>query len=80
MGLGTATEMSIVSSESPNAVAAIEYQGGGHYLSDAAARDAVKKEALRKAGIGYHEVVAGHTTMGDLRALVEWLRVQRVSP
>lgn len=56
-----------------NAVAAIEYQGGGHYLTDAAARDAVKKEALRKAGIGYHEVVAGHTTMGDLRALVEKL-------
>lgn len=31
------------------------------------------KEALRKAGIGYHEVVAGHTTPGDLRALVEKL-------
>lgn len=56
-----------------NAVAAIEYQGGGHYLTDAAARDAVKKEALRKAGIGYHEVVAGHTTPGDLRVLVEKL-------
>ena len=56
-----------------NAVAAIEYQGGGHYLTDAAARDAVKKEALRKAGIGYHEVVAGHTTPGDLRTLVEKL-------
>lgn len=52
---------------------AIEYQGGGHYLTDAAARDAVKKEALRKAGIGYHEVVAGHTTLKDLRALVEKL-------
>ncbi len=56
-----------------NARHAIEYQGGGHYLTDAAARDAVKKEALRKAGIGYHEVVAGHTTMRDLRALVEKL-------
>ena len=30
-------------------------------------------EALRKAGIGYHEVVAGHTTAGELRALVEKL-------
>lgn len=59
--------------EDCNARHAIEYQGGGHYLTDAAARDAVKKEALRKAGIGYHEVVAGHTTMGDLRALVEKL-------
>ena len=39
----------------------------------AAARDAVKKEALRKAGIGYHEIVAGHTTPSELRALVEKL-------
>ena len=35
--------------------------------SDAAA------EALRKAGIGYHEVVAGHTTPSELRRLVEKL-------
>ena len=52
----------------------LEYQGNGHHLGpSAAARDAVKKEALRKAGIGYHEVVAGHTTAGELRALVEKL-------
>lgn len=56
-------------------VHAIEYQGSGHHLpgSSAAARDAVKKEALRKAGIGYHEVVAGHTTAGELKRLVEKL-------
>jgi DNA polymerase/3'-5' exonuclease PolX len=35
---------------------AVEYQGSGHYQGDAAARDAVKKEALRKAGVGYIEV------------------------
>lgn len=53
---------------------ALEYQGGGHHTgSCAAARDAVKKEALRKAGIGYHEVVAGHTTAGELKRLVERL-------
>ncbi len=52
---------------------AIEYQGTGHHQGTAAARDAVKKEALRKAGIGYHEVVAGSTTPGDLRRLVEKL-------
>jgi len=53
---------------------ALEYQGNGHHLgTSAAARDAIKKEALRKAGIGYHEVVAGHTTPGELRALVEKL-------
>lgn len=54
-------------------VHAIEYQGSGHHQGTAAARDAVKKEALRKAGIGYHEVVAGHTTAGDLKSLVEKL-------
>lgn len=32
-------------------VLAIEYQGDGHYQGTAAARDAVKKEALRKAGV-----------------------------
>ena len=53
---------------------AIEYQGSGHHLEGgAAARDAVKKEALRKAGIGYHEVVAGHTTASELKRLVEKL-------
>lgn len=52
---------------------ALEYQGGGHHQGNAAARDAVKKEALRRAGIGYHEVVAGHTTPKELRALVEKL-------
>ena len=35
---------------------AIEYQGEGHYQGTAAARDAVKKEALRKAGIRCLEI------------------------
>jgi len=52
---------------------AIEYQGGGHHQGTAAARDAVKKEALRRAGIGYHEVLAGHTTPAELRRVVEKL-------
>ncbi|WP_271438212.1 DUF2726 domain-containing protein [Pontixanthobacter luteolus] len=56
-------------------VHALEYQGSGHHQGSAAARDAVKKEALRKAGIGYHEIVAGHTTPSELRALVEKLVV-----
>lgn len=37
-------------------VVAVEYQGSGHYQGKAAARDAVKKEALRKAGVRYIEV------------------------
>ena len=43
-----------------NPLHAIEYQGGGHFKGAhaTAARDAVKKEALRRAGIGYDEVVA----------------------
>lgn len=52
---------------------ALEYQGTGHHQGSAAARDAVKKEALRKAGIGYHEIVAGHTTPAELKRLVEKL-------
>jgi hypothetical protein len=52
---------------------AIEYHGVAHHQSAAAARDAVKKEALRRAGIGYHEVLAGHTTPLELRRLVEKL-------
>jgi hypothetical protein len=60
--------------ETCRVVHALEYQGNGHHLGpSAAARDAVKKEALRKAGIGYHEIVAGHTTPSELRALVEKL-------
>jgi Protein of unknown function (DUF2726) len=39
-------------------VAAVEYQGNGHYQGTAAARDAVKKEALRKAGVRYVEITA----------------------
>jgi len=52
---------------------ALEYQGHGHYQKFAAARDAVKKEALRRAGIGYHEVLAGHTTPAELKRLIERL-------
>ncbi|ACP21985.1 hypothetical protein NGR_b05260 (plasmid) [Sinorhizobium fredii NGR234] len=52
---------------------AIEYQGGAHHQGAAAARDAIKKEALRRAGIGYHEVVAGQTTPAELRRLIEKL-------
>jgi hypothetical protein len=38
-------------------VLAVEYQGGGHFQNEAAARDAVKKEALRRAGVRYMEVM-----------------------
>ena len=52
---------------------AIEFQGTGHHGStDTAARDAVKKEALRRAGIGYVEVVSGDTP-AEVREMVRKL-------
>jgi hypothetical protein len=59
---------------------AIEYQGGGHFKGAhaTAARDAVKKEALRRAGIGYVEVVGGEMSPAELRQVIEKL-VQRAA-
>lgn len=57
-------------------VAAIEYQGGGHYQKDAAARDAVKKEALRRAGVHYIEITSDHSP-ADLSA--EIMRIARIA-
>src|ERR1700730_8484573 len=37
-------------------VITVEFQGGAHYQGAAAIRDAVKKEALSKAGVAYVEV------------------------
>ncbi|MCR5873579.1 DUF2726 domain-containing protein [Phenylobacterium sp. J426] len=42
-------------------LAALEHQGAGHYVGGTApARDAVKKEALRKAGVRYVELTPEH--------------------
>ena len=47
----------LVISEDCKPIAAIEYQGSGHHLgSDAFARDAIKKEALRRAGVRFIEI------------------------
>lgn len=54
-------------------VHAIEFQGSGHHLgAETAARDAVKKEALRRAGIGYLEVTSDHTP-AQIRTLLQGL-------
>ncbi|WP_292081836.1 DUF2726 domain-containing protein [Brevundimonas sp. UBA7506] len=42
-------------------LAAVEFQGSGHYLGTAAARDAVKREALRRAGVDFIEVKPHHS-------------------
>jgi hypothetical protein len=40
-------------------IIAVEFQGEAHYQGNAAIRDAVKKEALSKAGVAYVEVFPG---------------------
>ncbi|MDT9600634.1 DUF2726 domain-containing protein [Sphingosinicella rhizophila] len=57
-------------------VAAVEYQGSGHYQGTAPARDAVKKEALRRAGISYVEVTPEH---GPEDVAAEISRIARAS-
>jgi hypothetical protein len=42
-------------------VCAIEYQGRGHHQNKAFMRDAVKREAVRKAGVAWIEVNPGDT-------------------
>lgn len=50
-------------------VLAVEYQGDGHYQNTAATRDAVKKEALRKAGVRHLEVYPADSD-DDIRSRV----------
>ena len=60
---------------------AVEFQGTGHHGSpETAARDAIKKEALRRAGIGYVEVVSGNTP-SEVRDMIRKLpREHRPAP
>lgn len=59
-------------------VVAIEHQGSGHYQSDAAARDAVKREALRRAGVEFVEIFDYHKPDDICRLVGE--AVQRSKP
>jgi len=65
-------------SGSGHPVAAVEYQGSGHYLGTAAARDAVKKEALRRAGVAWIEVTPDHDIAEHLAR--EFMRVSAAKP
>jgi hypothetical protein len=59
--------------------AAIEYQGGGHYRGNAAARDAVKGEALRRAGVPMVEVFEGDAPeeiLRQLRGALGWAEIR----
>lgn len=57
---------------------AVEYQGTGHHQGKAFARDAVKKEALRRAGVPVLEVNAGMKPSAMRAQLMELLGVEDV--
>ncbi len=57
-------------------IAAVEYQGHGHFQGDAAVNDAIKREALRRAGIAYVEVMADDTP-AELRDQLRRLAVRQ---
>ena len=66
----------LIVSRSGDPIAAIEYQGHGHYQGTAAARDAVKKEALRKAGVRYIEVTPESGTEEMVRVISRIAQVE----
>ncbi len=61
-------------------VLAVEYQGEGHFKGNAAARDAIKKEALRKAGVRYLEVLPDDTDEQIRRRVREHLGLDMPPP
>ena len=64
-----------------NPAVAIEYQGSGHHLStDAAARDAVKKRALQRAGVELLEVYQDTTDDEFKMSLISALKRHHGKP
>lgn len=61
-------------------IAAIEYQGGGHYQGTAPVRDAVKKEALRRAGVRYIEMLPDHGPSDLAREVERLAAAEREAP
>lgn len=59
----------LIISQAGDPIAAIEYQGEGHYQGTAPARDAVKKEALRRAGVRYIEMTPEHDAQDVAREI-----------
>ena len=70
----------LIVSRSGDPIAAIEYQGHGHYQGTAPARDAVKKAALRKAGVRYIEVTPESGTENMAREISRIAQVERLKP
>lgn len=69
----------LIVSQFGDPIVAIEYQGHGHYQGDAPARDAVKKEALRQAGIAYLEVAPGDDGQQVQRQIARLLPIEAAS-
>jgi hypothetical protein len=61
-------------------ILAVEYHGHGHYQGTAAARDAVKKEALRKAGVPYIAVTPESGTDDMAREIARIAQAKRLEP
>ena len=70
----------LIVSRSGDPIAAIEYQGHGHYQGTAAARDAVKKEALRKAGVRYIAVTPESGPEDMAREISRIAQAERLKP
>lgn len=60
-------------------LAAVEFQGSGHYLGTAAARDAVKREALRRAGVDFIEVKPDHSDEDLAFEIARLIRLKALS-
>ena len=56
---------------------AVEYQGHGHYQGNAAERDEVKREALRKAGVRLLEIPADYDAKEQERQICSMLQQSR---
>ena len=70
----------LIVSRSGDPIAAIEYQGHGHYQGTAAARDAVKREALRRAEVRYIEVTSERGTEVTAREVSRMAQAERLKP
>lgn len=69
----------LIVSATSEPLAAIEYQGEGHWQGSAPARDAVKKEALRKAGVAYVEITPAHGPDDVLREIARLAKARGVA-
>lgn len=70
----------LIISSSGVPLAAIEYQGSGHYRGTAPARDAVKREALRRAGVGYIALTSEHNGDDLMREILRLAGLEQQRP